>query len=185
MPRVIAWSRIASGGGNWLFWPSVSRMIDAGAFAAPGTAVLVGFCGALGFCGCVSTADGRSVSPPAPMSSTIASSDVRIARPMAVARWSRSRSIAAMTRSWSVVGGWTSDASLANETTPIFTFSLCFSTNAFAAAFAAVMRSGLMSDARMLIETSIARMTVPSWLGTFTTVIGRASAKSMNASESR
>jgi len=93
--------------------------------------------------------------------------------------------MAAMTRSWSVVGGCTSEASLANETMPIFTFSLCFRTKAFAASLAAVMRSGLMSVARMLIDTSIARMTVPSWLGTFTTVMGRASANSMNASDRR
>jgi len=68
---------------------------------------------------------------------------------------------------------------------PIFTLSLCLRTKAFAASFAAVSRSGLMSVARMLPETSIARMTVPSWLGTFTTVIGRASATIMNASAMR
>ena len=63
--------------------------------------------------------------------------------------------------------------------------SFCFSTNARAAAFAASIRFGFMSSASIEPETSIARMTVPSWLGTATTACGRATPIDMKASASR
>ena len=99
----------------------------------------------------------------------MASRDTRIALPIAVARCGRSRLIAAMTSVLSVVGDCTIEASPEKDTTPIFTLSLCLSTNARAAAFAASIRFGFMSSASIDPETSIARMTVPSWLGTATT----------------
>ncbi len=86
-----------------------------------------------------------------------------------------------MTSVLSVVGDCTIEASPEKDTTPIFTLSLCLSTNARAAAFAASMRFGFMSSASIDPETSIARMTVPSWLGTATTAWGRATAMAMNA----
>ena len=80
-----------------------------------------------------------------------------------------------------MVGDCTIDASPEKETTPIFTLSLCLSTNARAAAFAASMRFGFISSASIDPDTSMARMTVPSWLGTATTACGRATAIAMKA----
>src|SRR5712691_9771742 len=80
-----------------------------------------GVADAPGWLGCCRIELGRSAS--LPCNSAIASSDTRIARPIAVARCGRRRLIAATTSVLSVVGDWTIEASPENETTPIFTLS--------------------------------------------------------------
>ena len=66
-----------------------------------------------------------------------------------------------------------------NATTPMRIELGCRSTKAVAASFAASMRDGSRSSARMLFETSNARMTVPSRCGSPKLIVGRASEKQM------
>ena len=104
---------------------------------------------------------------------------------MAVPRCGVSRLIEAMTASLSVVGACTRNALSLNETTPILTPFRCFSMKERAATLAASRRVGLRSSARMLPDTSIVRITVPSSFGSVTTDMGRASAISMNVRPTR
>ena len=184
IPRSIASCTTDSGGGNTLFSPSVSRTMVAGAKYPSGTGVARGFAGTgvvrwpgAGWTG----AAGKSRS----LFSKMASSEVRMPRPIAVPRCGRRREIAAFTASLSSVGAWTIAALSENETTPMRAAGLCLSTKVIAAAFAASIRFGLTSSACMLPETSMARITVPSSLGSVTTDCGRASPMSMAVSASR
>ena len=70
--------------------------------------------------------------------------------------------IAASTSAFDRVGCWTTNPALLNATTPILMLEGWSATNTRAAFFAAAMRVGWRSFARMLFETSKARMTVPS-----------------------
>jgi hypothetical protein len=98
--------------------------------------------------------------------------------PVAVPRCSWKRSIAAMTSSRLVVGACTTAAVPAKDTTPTFTSRGRFLTKALAASCAATSRFGLTSSARMLPETSIARMMVRCDSGSVITAMGRATASS-------
>ena len=89
--------------------------------------------------------------------------------PTAVPRCSWKRSIAARMSSRLCVGDCTTDAVAANDTTPMRVVFGCSATNARAASCAATMRLGLTSVARMLPETSIARITVSCCDGSVTT----------------
>ena len=80
----------------------------------------------------------------------------------------------------SSVGAMTTCALSEKLTMPtrmLFLASRWRSTKVLAASFAASIRFGLTSSASMLPDTSIARMTVPSSPGTFTSAAGRASAR--------
>ena len=105
--------------------------------------------------------------------------------PMAVARCSWKRSMAAMMSSRFCVGGCTSEAVPAKATTPMRVVRGCSLTNALAAACEAARRSGSTSLARMLPETSIARMMVSCCDGSCTTAAGRAMAAIMSTSAMR
>ena len=93
--------------------------------------------------------------------------------------------MAASTSCLSLVGACTRKALSLKETTPMRTPSGCRSTNVRAASLAASRRLGVMSSARMLPETSMVRMTVPSWEGSVTTDRGRARAKSRTVRPTR
>ncbi len=120
-----------------------------------------------------------------PASGKIAASDTTMALPIAVARWSWKRSIAARRSSRFCVGGCTSAAVPANETMPIRVNGGWSAMNAFAASCAATRRLGCTSVARMLPETSIARMTVRCCEGSVTTAVGRAVASRSSVSARR
>ena len=60
---------------------------------------------------------------------------------------------------------------------PIFTERGRSLTNSLAATWAAVMRVGLTSSARMLPDTSIAMIKVPRWLARVMVAAGRALAR--------
>ena len=105
--------------------------------------------------------------------------------PIAVPRCSWKRSIAAMMSSLFCVGGCTSAAVPANDTTPMRALRGCSSTNALAATCDAVRRFGSTSAARMLPDTSIARMIVSCCEGSVITAVGRATATNSAASASR
>ncbi len=119
------------------------------------------------------------------MSGKMIFSETRIALPMAVARWTWKRSIAARISSRLLVGACTTAAVPANATTPIRVRRGCSATKARAAAWEATSRLGRTSVARMLPETSMARITVSWWEGSVTTALGRATARSIETSESR
>ena len=99
--------------------------------------------------------------------------------PTAVAFCSCSCSIAFSTSSRLRVGGCTSAALPAKATTPTRVLLGVSLMKARAAACAAARRVGLTSSARMLPETSMARITVSCCEGSVTTAAGRASASSM------
>jgi hypothetical protein len=120
-----------------------------------------------------------------PASGKMVASETMIALPIAVARCSWKRSIAAITSSRLRVGACATVAVPANATTPTRTFSGCSETNCLAAFCAATRRLGSTSVARMLPEMSIARITVSCCVGSVMVVCGRASASSMAASASR
>ena len=84
-------------------------------------------------------------------------------------------SIAALSWARSVVGLTSVTGSEANETTPTRTPAGSWSMNERAEARAASSRVGETSVERIEPETSIARITVASWRGTATTIVGRAS----------
>ena len=105
--------------------------------------------------------------------------------PTAVPRCSWKRSIAARMSSRLCVGGCTTDAVPANDTTPMRVVCGWSSTNARAASCAAARRLGSTSVARMLPDTSIARMIVSCCDGSITTAAGRAMATIISVSASR
>ncbi len=100
-------------------------------------------------------------------------SDSTMPEPMAVARCNWKRSIAAITSSRLSVGACTTAAVPANDTTPTRTEFGSSLTNFLAASCEATMRLGLMSVARMLPDTSIARMMVSCCDGSLITAVGR------------
>ena len=112
-------------------------------------------------------------------------SATRIALPIAVPRWSWKRSIAASTSSRLAVGYWTIEAAAANDTTPIRVLRGTAATKARAASWAATIRLGFTSVARMLPETSTARMMASFCVGTRITAAGRATASTIATSASR
>ena len=73
----------------------------------------------------------------------------------------------------------------AKDTTPMRTFEGCSATKALAAACAAEIRLGCTSMARMLPETSMARMMVWCWDGKVMTAAGRAIARIITVSAIR
>jgi hypothetical protein len=83
------------------------------------------------------------------------------------------------------VAGCTTVAVAANATTPMRMRLGCSATKVRAAARAANSRFGATSVARMLPETSSARITVSYWDGSVTTALGRAIATSIAMSASR
>jgi len=116
-----------------------------------------------------------------PSSGNSVASERMIALPVAVARWSWKRSIAATMSSRLVVGACTSAAVPANEMTPTRTSRGSAPTKLLAASCEATRRLGFTSSARMLPETSIARMIVRSASGSVRTAVGRALASSKSA----
>jgi hypothetical protein len=118
-------------------------------------------------------------------SGKIALRATRMPLPIAVARCSCRRSIAATRSSRFCVGGCTSDAVPANATMPTRVLRGCSLMNVFAATCAAVMRSGSTSFARMLPETSRERMMVSCCEGRRTTAAGRATAAIITISATR
>ena len=98
--------------------------------------------------------------------------------PVAVARCSWKRSIAAIMSSRLLVGACTTAAVPAKATTPTRTSRGRSVTKALAASCAATIRLGSTSVARMLPDTSIARMMVRCDSGSVITAIGRAIATS-------
>jgi hypothetical protein len=99
-----------------------------------------------------------------------------IALPIAVARCSWKRSIAAYRSSLLRVGACATVAVPANATMAMRTLPGCSAMKAFAAACEAARRLGSTSFARMLPETSMARITVSCCAGRVTTAVGRAMA---------
>ena len=120
-----------------------------------------------------------------PSSGKIVARETMIPLPIAVPRCSWKRSIAARMSSRLWVGGCTTDAVAAKDTTPISTLEGCSATKALAAACAAEIRLGSTSVARMLPETSMARMMVWCWDGKVTTAAGRAIATIIAMSATR
>ena len=116
-----------------------------------------------------------------PSSGNSVASDRISPEPMAVARCIWKRSIDATTSSRLSVGACTTAAVPANDTTPMRTLRGKPATKVLAASCAATMRLGLTSVARMLPDTSIARMMVCSREGSFSLAIGRALATSSTA----
>ena len=93
--------------------------------------------------------------------------------------------MAAMMSSRVRVGGCTTAAVPANDTTPIRVCCGWSLTNARAAACAAASRVGSTSVARMLPDTSIARMIVSCCVGSVTSACGRAIAMIISVSATR
>ena len=120
-----------------------------------------------------------------PAPGKIVASDTTIALPIAVPRCGCRRSIAWNTSSRLSVGGCTSEATPAKVTTPIRVLRGCVCTNARAASCAAASRVGLTSVARMLPDTSIARITVSCCAGSVTVAAGRPTDTSSSAIASR
>ena len=96
-----------------------------------------------------------------------------------------SRSMAVRISPCSLVGCYTIRPPLPKATTPILIVAGCCSTKARAAALAASIRVGSRSSAAMLLETSKARITVPSTRGSETFAWGRASPKSRKINATR
>ncbi len=103
--------------------------------------------------------------------------------PTAVPRCNSKRSIAALRSSRLNVVGCTTLAVAANATMPMRIRDGVSAMNARAAACAASIRLGCTSAARMLPETSIARMIVSFCDGSVTVAIGRAMATTSAASD--
>ncbi len=120
-----------------------------------------------------------------PASGNRVASDTTMALPVAVARCSWKLSIAVTRSSWLVVGSCATCALPAKATMPTFTLRGRSLMKLLAASCAATSRLGCTSAARMLPETSIARMMVCWFDGSITTAIGRAAATSIAASASR
>ena len=120
-----------------------------------------------------------------PASGNRVASEMTMALPVAVARCNWNRSMAVTRSSRFTVGNCATCAEPANATMPTFTWRGNSARNALAAACAASSRLGLTSVARMLPETSMARMMVCWFDGSVTTACGRAAASSIAASASR
>ncbi len=105
----------------------------------------------------------------------MADSEARMPRPTAVPPCGERRFTAASTWLRLVVGRWAMTPLSPNATTPIRMDGGWFSTNRRAAAFAASIREGRRSVAAMLVDTSKARITVPSRRGSRIVAWGRAS----------
>ena len=114
-----------------------------------------------------------------PASGKIVASERMIPLPMAVPRCSWNLSMAATMSSRFCVGGWTTAAVPAKDTTPTRTPRGRSATNALAASCAATSRFGSTSLARMLPDTSMARMMVCCCIGSLTMAAGRATATSI------
>jgi len=112
----------------------------------------------------------------------IAVSDAKRPEPRDVPPPTERRSIAAFTSALTLLGLSTLTPLSLNATTPIRIELGCCSAKATAAFFAASIRVGWRSFARMLFETSKARITVPSRCGRVTLMAGRASEKETSAS---
>ncbi len=106
----------------------------------------------------------------------IASTDVRMADPIAVPRPVLSPSSDVSTAAESVVGGTTSAADPENATSPNRVSLGWVSTNSWTAVRAAESRLGATSVAHIERDTSSARMIVERWIGTSTEACGRATA---------
>ena len=119
-----------------------------------------------------------------PASGKIVASDSTMPLPMAVPRCSWKRSIAAKTSSRLCVGGCTTAAVPANDTTPTRTLRGSSAMKALAASCEATRRFGWTSAARMLPDTSIASTMVSCCEGSVITAVGRAVASSSAASAS-
>ena len=173
------------GSGPVVVWPSVSRMIAADAVRAGRHGLRRRLVGRARRVECRGLAPRRAADWTTRRSKSasgkIIFSATRIPLPMAVPRCSWNRSIAARMSSRLCVGDCTTDAVAANDTTPMRVVFGWSATNARAASCAATMRLGLTSVARMLPETSIARITVSCCDGSVTTAAGRAIATSISA----
>ena len=101
-------------------------------------------------------------------------SDTMRPLPVAVARCSWMRSMAATIASRSSVGGCTSEAVAAKVTTPILVRGEASATNCLAAFCIATRRLGSTSFARMLPEASSAMTMVCFCVGSVTVAVGRA-----------
>ena len=120
-----------------------------------------------------------------PASGNSVASEMTMALPVAVARCSWNRSMAVTRSSRFTVGSCATCAEPAKATMPTFTWRGSSARKDLAAFCAATSRLGCTSVARMLPDTSMARMMV-CWLdGSVTTACGRAAASSMAASASR
>ena len=191
-PRSAAISPASIGSGPVVVWPSVSRMIAADVYEPGGTGLARGLV-------LVASARGRA----APRlrcrrarglherrsnstSGKIVFSDTRMPLPTAVPRCSWKRS---MRREdvLAVVRRRLHDRRGARRTRRCrCAWSRGWSSmNALAAACAAAMRLGLTSAARMLPDTSIARIIVSCCDGSVTTAAGRAIASIISVSASR
>jgi len=111
-------------------------------------------------------------------SSAMAFSDVKMPCGSAVPPSGVRRSTAAWSASLSSVGVWVMTPPSLNETMPTRTVVGWLSMNTCAAAFAASIRFGSRSSASMLLETSKARMAVPSTRGRSMSAWGLANAVS-------
>ena len=120
-----------------------------------------------------------------PCSGKISASETTMALPIAVARCIWNLSIAATRSSRLSVGGWTTCAVPAKATMPTLTWRGSSARKALAAFCEATSRFGSTSVARMLPETSIARMTVCWVLGSVRVAKGRAAASSIAVIASR
>ncbi|MNQ21984.1 hypothetical protein D3C85_351150 [compost metagenome] len=114
-----------------------------------------------------------------PASGNSVASDTTMALPVAVARCSWKLSMAVTRSSWLVVGSCATCALPAKATMPTFTWRGRSLMKLLAASCAATSRLGCTSAARMLPDTSIARMMVCWFDGSTTTAIGRAAATSI------
>ncbi len=120
-----------------------------------------------------------------PASGNSVASDTTMALPVAVARCSWKLSMAVIRSSWLVVGNCATCALPAKATMPTFTWRGRSLMKLLAASCAATSRLGSTSAARMLPDTSIARMMVCWFEGSSTTAIGLAAATSIAAMASR
>ncbi len=176
------------GSGPVVVWPSVSRMIAADVYEPGATAFGGSLSDAVGGSFAAAFAASRrglNERRSNSASGKIVFSDTRMPLPIAVPRCSWKRSIAPRMSSRLWVGDCTIDAVAANETTPMRVVFGWSATNARAASCAATIRLGFTSVARMLPETSIARITVSCADGSVTTAAGRAIATSIRISAAR
>ena len=120
-----------------------------------------------------------------PASGNSVASETTIALPVAVARCNWKESIAVTRSSRLVVGSCATCALPAKATMPTLTVRGSSFRKLLAASWAATSRFGWTSAARMLPDTSIARMMVCWFDGSTTTAIGRAAASSIAVSASR
>ena len=120
-----------------------------------------------------------------PASGNSVASETTMALPVAVARWSWNESIAVTRSSRLVVGSCATCALPAKATMPTFTVRGNSLMKLLAASCAATSRLGSTSAARMLPDTSIARMMVSRWDGSMTIALGRASATSITTTPRR